>query len=102
MSVAIDLDNGDSGLSCKRLRHLLVIGGKALAVAAPRRVKLDEHVLAAVQNNGVEICLVGRDDSFGGLDDADGVAGFSVEVIDDAGGVARSVVFLDEVCERAA
>ena len=99
--VAVDFDNGDFGLGCERLRYLLVIRGETLAVAAPRRVELDEHVLAGIKNDGVEIPLVHGDDGFGGLDDAHGVAGFSVEVLDDAGGVARSVVFLDEVGERA-
>ncbi len=94
--IAIDLHNGYSRLSHKSLRYFLIVRGKALAVTAPRRVELNERVFGGVENDGVEVSFVNGDDGLGRFDNAYGVACFVVEIRDDAGGFARSVVFLDE------
>ena len=94
--VAINLHDRNSGFARKSLRHFLVVRGQALAMAAPRRVKFDEHVLAGVENDSVKVPFVGGDDRLGHLGHAHRVARFSVEILHDAGGVAGSVVLLGE------
>ena len=51
----VAVDGADADDSLERLGRLLVLGGEALAVAAPRRVELDDPDALAVHHAALEV-----------------------------------------------